>query len=80
MHHGQQIPVHIQHFAHIALHVTVAAILRGQQITGPGVMAAIEKRPAHRAAGFAADQNFQLFHCGPSLFQRHGACGGYCAA
>ena len=59
----QEVPEIIQDVSHIALYMAVAVVLGRQQITGPRIMALLQKRIAHDTEKLAGDKDTQAL-CG----------------
>lgn len=70
----KQIPAVIKEIAHIAHHVAITAILGGQKVTGPNIVAQRGEGRAHDARGFAADQNAHW--CKGFLIGKHAVSPG----
>ena len=55
MHDGHEVPAIVEHIPDVADNVTVATVIRWQQVAGPCVKAPIEEAAAHFAGGLATD-------------------------
>lgn len=68
MENGEQVPPVVQHVSDVAANVVVGAVICGEQVARPCVVAKGRKGAAHDAGCLAANENAEGFLCHAATF------------